>query len=63
MFMLSLYALSNLHGSTLGGGSVVGFLARSLSKYWVCLSLISCAEIHIAVDYFTMQFNGFLKCT
>ena len=55
MFMLSLYALSNLHGSTLGGGSVVGFPARSLSKYLVWLPLFWVAEIHLAIDYLTMQ--------
>ena len=45
----------------------MGFLVRSLSIYWVWLSLISCAEIHTAIDYFTMQFNGCriitLKCS
>ena len=55
MFMLSLYALSNLHGSTLGGGSVVGFLARTLCKYLVWLPLSWDAEIHLAIDYLTMQ--------
>ena len=49
------YALSNLHGSTLGGGSVVGFLARNLCKYWVWLPLFLDAEIHLAIDYLTMQ--------
>ena len=53
--MLSLYALSNLHGSTLGGGSVVGFLARYLCKYWVWLPLFWDAKIHLAIDYLTMQ--------
>ena len=53
--MLSLYALSNLHGSTLGGRSVVGFLARYLCKYLVWLPLFWDAKIHLAIDYLTMQ--------
>ena len=35
--------------------TVVGFLARYLCKYWVWLLLFWDAEIHLAIDYLTMQ--------
>ena len=35
--------------------TVVGFLARNLCKYWVWLPLFWDAEIHLAIDYLTMQ--------